>query len=228
MKKVSENVHEFHRERMRAKYIESHFKGFEDHEVIEFLLFYAVPRRDTNELAHRLINEYGSLINLFEADPVDVQKRCKVSEKTAIMVTMAPHIVRRYFQAQNCERDELNNSRLIGKYVISLLSARAYEAFYCVCLDTKRRVIGSALLSEGSKTQTEIYPRQVVECALKYRASGIVIAHNHPSTDLLPSSSDESCTQTIKRIVEAIDIDLIDHVIVGGNKYYSFAEHNKL
>lgn len=226
VRKSNGDLHSNHRERMRKRYLEEGgFAAFEDHQILEFLLFYCIPRKDTNDLAHRLINEYGGMANLIDADPIDIMKRCKVGEGTAILINMIPQLSRRYFKLQFQEKVTLDSSRVIGEYAKALLAGRRNECFYCICVDVKRRLISSTMISEGSVSQAEVYPREIAECALKYNASGVILAHNHPSTDLLPSESDKHTTSVIKSVLDYLDVEVIDHIIIGGDRYFSFAEH---
>jgi DNA repair protein RadC len=222
-------LHENHRSRVRKKYLENGgLSGFADHEIIEFLMFYSVPRKDTNELAHKMINEYENVLNLLNADPYDIMRRCKVGEGSAIIINMIPQLARWYNKLQSKiieQKDLLDSSRKIGEYAKSLLIGRRNEHFYCVCLDVKRRVIGTKLISEGSVSHADVSPRQIAECAIKFNASGVILAHNHPSTDCFPSGSDKDITVTIKQTLQMLDVEVIDHVIVGGERYFSFAEH---
>lgn len=220
------DIHKNHRERMRKRYIEEGgFSSFEDHQVLEFLLFYCVPRMDTNGLAHRLINEYGGFGNLMDADPIDIMNRCGVGENTAILINMIPQLARLYFKLHIDIKEALDTSRKIGEYARSLLAGRRNECFFCICLDVKRRVIGTALIAEGSVSHAEVYPRNIAECAMKFNASGLVLAHNHPSGDILPSESDINTTRVIKKALDFLDVEVVDHIIIGADRYFSFIEH---
>lgn len=113
-------MHEGHRKRVKDRFLSEGLDAFEDHQVLELLLFYCIPRRDTNELAHRMIKEFGSLAGLFEAEPKDISKRCGVSENTAILVSLVPSLARRYFKARWGEKPKLDLSSKAGDYAISL------------------------------------------------------------------------------------------------------------
>ncbi|MDR3092117.1 MAG: DNA repair protein RadC [Clostridiales bacterium] len=225
-----DNPHENHRDRVRKNILlnPNALDSMQEHQILEFLLFYSVPRRDTNELAHRMIEAYGGLRNLMDAHPLDIMKKCGVGESSALLVSVIPKLARRYFRSAFGNRAILDSSSKTGNFAVSLLSGRVNECFFCVCLDVKRRFISSTMIVDGGISQADLYMRDVVECVIRFNASFVVLAHNHPSSDTKPSKSDLVTTCEIKALLEKIDIDIADHIIVGGNGYYSFAEHGLL
>jgi DNA repair protein RadC len=225
---MGENMHKGHRQRMRARYIKEGLDAFDDHQVLEMLLFYCIPRRDTNELAHKMIHEFGSLANLFEAAPKDIVKRCGVSENTAVLVSLIPSLSRRYNQRKWGDKPFLGNSTNAGEYAVSLFTGRTYEAFFILCLDGQNKLNHAALVNEGTINEAAVYPRNIVEIALRHQAAKVILAHNHPGGSLKPSHADIRITQIIKDALGAISIDVVDHIIVAGDKYFSLAEKGLL
>jgi DNA repair protein RadC len=221
-------LHEGHRKRVKDRYLSDGLDSFTDHQVLEFLLFYCIPMKDTNELAHKMLREFGTLAGLFEAHPKDICKRCGVSENVAIMVSLIPSLSRRYFTSRWGERPVLSSSSRAGEYVISLFAGRTYEAFYVICLNSQNKVLHAELVHEGTINEAPVYPRIIVEAALRHRASSVILAHNHPGGGLQPSQSDIHVTQKVKAALEAISITLNDHIIAAGDRYVSFAEKGLL
>ncbi|MDD4504588.1 MAG: DNA repair protein RadC [Clostridiaceae bacterium] len=221
---MEKKLHEGHRQRVKSRYLSEGLDAFEDHQVLEMLLFFCIPMKDTNELAHKMIHEFGSLAGLFEADPKDICKRCKVSENTAILVSLIPSLARRYFKGKWGDKPVLNNSVKAGEYAISLFAGRIYENFFVICLDSQNRVNYAALVHEGTINEAAVYPRLIVETVLRHQANSIILAHNHPGGSLEPSSADIDVTKKIVTAIEAISSKVMDHIIVAGDKYYSFAE----
>ena len=217
-------VHDGHRQRVKARYLKEGLDAFEEHQVLEMLLFYSIPMKDTNELAHKMIQEFGSLAGLFEANPIDISKRCEVSENTAILISLIPSLSRRYFKGKWGDKPVLNSSSKAGEYAISLFAGRTYEAFFVICLDTQTRIIHADLVHEGTIDEAPVYPRMIVESALRHKANSVVLAHNHPGGGLQPSKADIEITKRITAALEAISISIMDHIIVAGDKYVSFAE----
>lgn len=221
---MDKNIHAGHRQRVKQRYLAEGLDAFEDHQVLEMLLFYCIPMKDTNELAHKMIKEFGSLAGLFEADPKDICKRCKVSENVAILISLIPPLARRYFKAKWGEKPILNSSLKAGEYAVSLFTGRTYEAFYLICLDAQNRVNYAALVHEGTINEAPVYPRLIVEAALRHQANSVILAHNHPGGSLHPSSADIEVTKKIKAALELIDIKVNDHIIVAGDRYISLME----
>ena len=221
---MSDNVHKGHRERVRERYIKSGLDSFEDHQILEFLLFYCYPMKDTNEIAHRMIKEFGTLTNLFESDALEISKRCKVSKNVAVLVSMIPPLSRIYSSSRWKERTRLESSRSVGQYAISLFIGKTVECFYLICLDSQCKLIYSSLISEGTVNESSAYPREVVKTALKFQAARVVLTHNHPSGLLVPSQEDIYITEKIVNALDAVDIEVVDHIIVGSGKYLSFSE----
>jgi len=221
---MDKKKHDGHRQRVKQRYLSEGLDGFQDHEVLEFLLFYCIPMKDTNELAHKMILEFGTLAGLFEADPMEISKRCGVSENTAILVSSITSFARRYDQVKRGSKPVLNSSSKAGEYVISLFIGRAYEAFYVICLDAQSRLNHAKLVHEGTINEVTVYPRLVVETALRHKANSVILAHNHPGGSLYPSKADIEMTKRVMIALEAISISVMDHIIVAGDKYVSFAE----
>lgn len=225
---MSKNVHKGHRQRVRDRYLDEGLDGFEDHQVLELLLFYAIPRMDTNEIAHRMIKEFGSLAGLFEADAKDIARRCNISENTAILVSLIPSLSRRYFLCKWGEKPIINSSSKAGEYAVSLLTGRIYEVFYVICLDTQNRVNYADMVHEGTINEAAIYPRLIIETAIRHQASSVILAHNHPGGSIQPSGADISVTKKIVMALDSISIKVLDHIIVAGDRYTSFAERGLL
>lgn len=221
---MKENVHKGHRQRVRKRYLSEGAESFADHELLELLLFSCIPMKDTNELAHSLLKEFGSLSMLIEAVPEDIVKRCGVSLNTAIFLSAQSELIRRALQGKWEKRPVLNSSQRAGEFAVDLLSQLTTERFYVISLDTRNRFIYSSIVSEGTVREAVVYPRLVVEAALRHQASAVILAHNHPSGSLRPSFQDIELTTKIEKAFDLIDISVVDHIIVAENKYFSFAE----
>lgn len=225
---MEKKIHEGHRQRVKQRYLSEGLDGFQDHEVLEFLLFYCIPMKDTNELAHKMIREYGTLVGLFEADPKDICKRCGVNENTAILLSLVISLARRYLIAKQGDKPILNSSAKAGDYVVSLFTGRTYEAFYVLCLDAQNRLNHADLVHEGTINEVPVYPRLIVETALRHKANSVILAHNHPGGSLHPSKADIEATKKVTAALELISISVMDHIIVAGDKFVSLAEKGLL
>ncbi|AUG57775.1 RadC family protein [Acetivibrio saccincola] len=221
-------MHTGHRKRLKKRFLEEGLDSFEPHQVLELLLFFSIPRRDTNEIAHRLLKRFGSLSGVFEADIKDLMEVNGIGENSAFLISMIPQLSRRYLNDRWRDKPQLNSSSKAGNYAVSLFAGRTYEVFYVICLDAQNRVNYAALVHEGTINEAPIYPRIIVETALRHKANSVILAHNHPGGSLNPSRGDVEATKVIKNALESISIKVVDHIIVCGEKYVSFAERGLL
>lgn len=217
-------VHEGHRERLKNRFLTEGLDGFEQHQILELLLFYVIPRKDTNPIAHQLIEKYGSLAAVLEADPKDLASISGIGNNTAVLLSLIPSLARIYFKDKWGDKPLLNSSSKAGEYVVSLFAGRNYEVFYVICLDAQNRVNYAALVHEGTINEAPVYPRLIVETALRHQANSVILAHNHPGGTLQPSSADIEVTKRIIAALDAISISVVDHIIVAGDRYLSLAE----
>lgn len=225
---MAEQLHDGHRKRIKGRYLAEGLDAFTDHQVLELLLFYGIPMKDTNELAHKMIREFGSLSGIMEADPHDICRRCSVSENVAILVSMIPALARRYFKGKWGEKPVLTSSTKAGEYAMTLFVGKTYEVFYLICLDAQNRVNYAALVHEGTINEAPVYPRLIVETALRHQANSVILAHNHPGGTIGPSQGDLEATRRVAVALEGISIHVADHIIVAGERYFSFIENNLL
>lgn len=221
-------MHQGHRIRLKERFVKEGLDSFEQHEVLELLLFFSIPRRDTNEIAHALLDKYGSLSGVFEADPKDLTKVAGIGENSALLLSLIPDLSRRYFNDKWGNKPELNSSSKAGQYASTLFMGRVYEVFYVICLDSQNRVNYAERVHEGTINEAPVYPRLIVETALRHKANSVILAHNHPGGSLSPSTADIEATRRIVAALEAISIKVVDHIIVCGGKYVSFAERGLL
>ena len=219
-----DNLHIGHRERLRKRFLEEGLDTFEDHQILELLLFHVIPRGDTNPIAHRLIKRFGSLSAVLEADPKDVAGVERIGDKAAAFLSMIPQVTRRYFHDRVLrDRPKLNTSEAVAEYLIPLMAGRPEEVFYVLCLDTQYRVVYPALISEGTVKEAVVYPRKVVEEAIRHRAASVILAHNHPAGTAKPSQQDHKLTRLLVQGLGPLDIKVLDHIIVAGDQAFSFA-----
>ncbi len=224
-----DNLHQGHRERLRKRFLAEGLDAFEDHQVLELLLFHAVHRADTNPISHQLLRRVGSLSAVLEADPRDLATVEGVGRQAAVFLSLIPQVTRRYFQ-DRVSRDQprLTTSEAVADYLVPLMAGRPEEVFYVLCLDTQCRVIYPALIGEGTVKEAHVHPRHVVEEAIRHRASSIILAHNHPSGTAHPSNQDHQLTLHLVQALGALDIPVLDHIIVAGRQTYSFAREGVL
>jgi len=217
-------VHSNHRARMRKKFKENGFDGFAEHEILEMLLYYSIPRRNTNPLAHKILDKYKTLANVFDASPEELMKEVEISEVTATLLSMVPKLSKVYETSKWDRKMCLSDTETLGQYAVSLFKDKLNEEFALICLDANRLVHWSGIIIKGTIDRTEAYPRIVVNEALKHNATTVVFAHNHPGGTLAPSVADKEATLELVRILKGIGIDVLDHIIVSGNRYFSMSQ----
>lgn len=221
-------MHDGHRERIKKRFLEQGLDGFDDHNVLELLLFYALPRQDTNPLAHALLDYFGSLDAVLEAPREELLKVDGIGENAATLLKIIPAVSRRYEMAKNTFDNILDSTQKAGSCLAARYLYERDEVVYVICLDAKRRVLCCRDLFRGDVNSADVSIRKIVELALAKNASAIILSHNHTSGIALPSREDEVTTRRIKAALESMNIALLDHIIVAGDDYVSMAESGLL
>lgn len=216
-----------HRQRMKRRFLEHGLENFDDHNVLELMLFYALPQGDVNPVAHALIDKFGKLSDVFDAPLEELTKISGIGENTAALIKLIPQISRRYMISRSIsEKDiQLCGSREAGRFIVPYFFGECEEAVYMICMDTKCKVINCRMLFRGEVNSANISIRKIVENALVNKASNVILAHNHPSGIALPSREDEITTSRIAEALKAVDIILADHIVVAEDDFVSMADN---
>lgn len=220
-------LHEGHRKRLKQKFYEDGFKGFNDHEILELLLFYAIPRRDTNGIAHKLLNTFGSISSVFDA-PIEALMDAGLSENAALMLKTVMQVSRIYINDKFYNDKKFYDRNYLRQKFITAFIGLAEEHVMIAMFDKKGRELYFGEVSKGSFNISEINNRRIVELAMKYKASGVVIAHNHPSGVAHPSPADIETTITLHRSLRSVGVSLIDHIIVAETNSVSLSNDEQL
>lgn len=215
-------MHEGHRQRLTNRYLSEGLEGFEEHEILEFMLFFVIPRVDTNVTAHRLLKTFGSLSGVLEASASDLATVPGIGKKAAAFLSMFPSVLRAYKQSKLGEKPTIQSIQDACEFAVSLLFGKQYEQFYVIWLNTQNRLIHYEKLSEGGISESPIYMNKIAAAALRHHAVKGIVAHNHPGGDVTPSKMDIGATQDIMRALGVLGIDLVDHIIVSDNDCFSF------
>lgn len=217
-------IHDGHRKRLKERYRLEGLDNFDELQVLELLLLYCIPRQDTNPLAHRLLNHFGSLSQALEAPIGELEKIPGMGKSAASFL----HLVRdagRYYQVNRTMQEKiLLTTEQCGAYLSSFFFGRRNETVFILCLDAKCKVLCCKELGEGSVNSAGVPMRRIVEAALGVNATTVVLAHNHPSGLALPSVEDVQTTHRVAAALETVEIILADHIIVADNDFVSLAQ----
>ena len=216
-------LHEGHRQRVKEKFLLNGLDNFNDHQVLEMLLFYAVPRRDTNELAHKLINKFGSFSAVLDA-PTNVLIDCGLSQNAAVLLKLIPPISSLYINDKFSNEHKIITDDNIGDRIIPNFISAEDEQVLLLLLDAKGKELYCGIISKGSVNASEIYTRKIIQLAVKYNASGAILAHNHPSGVAIPSIADINTTKEIYDALNHINVLLADHIIIADGDGVSIAQ----
>ncbi|NLD34068.1 MAG: DNA repair protein RadC [Clostridiales bacterium] len=215
--------HAGHRQRLRDRYARAGFDGFAPHEVLELLLTYAIPRRDTKPIARALLGRFGSIAGVLAADKQELMAVNGIGEHAATLLGMLVPLMRVYQQSQQAQMPDLSTPDLRMAYCRALLMGERYERLYVLALDTKGYLLLKSLISAGDEGETAVYPRLIVSALLRAGAAGAVLCHNHPDGNSAPSRADIEMTKALAHMLRPLGIALHDHLIVGADSCLSLA-----
>ena len=218
------SAHDGHRQRLKERFCNEGLEHFDEHQVLELLLFYCIPRMDTNPIAHALLDRFGSLSQVLEAPVEELEKVQGIGHNAAVFLSLIT-ATGRYYQVNCAERTVILNSvDDCGRYLQPFFYGRRNETVYLLCLDAKCKVLTCKEIGEGSVNSASVPIRRIVEIALAANATSVVLAHNHPSGLALPSDADIQTTRRVAMALDAVEIGLIDHIVVADNDFVSMCQ----
>ena len=219
--KPAGNIHEGHRERLKQRFLREGLRGFEEHQMLEMLLFFGIPRRDTNEIAHALLERFGNLPGVLKAPYEELTKVKGITANAAVLIRLSGALIREYYDRDLPKDMILDSPEKIGEFILPKFFGERNERVLVVCMDNKCKVLSSAFVAEGSVNATEISVRRILEQAISSHATAVVLAHNHPNGFALPSTEDQESTQMIAHVLSVAGIQLVDHLVVAENDFVS-------
>ncbi len=221
-RKDSRAYTEGHRERLRARYRQVGEAALQDYELLELLLTYAIPRRDTKLLAKKLLERFRTLARVFEAEPAVLEEVDGIGPQTATLISLIRPLATRFLKAVPGGKTILRSTGEAAAYFQAKLKGLAEEEFHVAFVNAKNAVTGTECLQRGTVDQSAVYVRKVIERALAHKASGFILAHNHPSGDPTPSAHDRELTQAVKAAAMSVGVRFLDHLIIGDATPFSF------
>ena len=210
-----------HRKRLRQRFIKGGADGFSDYELLELLLTYSIPVKDVKPAAKLLISKFGTLAAVFDAELTELNRVEGVGEISAVLIKLVKELRIEYHTEKLKAMEVFEHSSDVYDFAVAKLGGCKDEKFMAIYLNSKNKVLDFEITAEGTVTQARVYPRKIIRKALEVNAAGLVVVHNHPSGETKPSTSDIELTDSLKQICETMDINLLDHIIVGKGGYQS-------
>ena len=222
------SIHRGHRDRVKQEFLRGGLGPFSDVRALELLLFYALPQGDVNPLAHALLDRFGSLAGVLDADLADLRTVPGIGDHTAILLKLGPALSAKYLASRTSEVFILRHTRDLWDLFSPYFFGARNEMTYLACFDGKLKLLGVRKISEGGPTANDISVRQVATAALSFNATAVVLAHNHPSGVATPSDADVSTTLYLRKYLRGIGVDVYDHVILADDDMVSMRESGYL
>ena len=227
MAEIIKNPNAGHRDRLRLRFLENGLNSLAEHEVLELILTFSIPRKDVKLIAKDLLGRYKTLAGVLDAEPLDIKKTFGIGKMTTTFFKLIRSISDKtlHDQFRNKKRDAvLNNSKQVKEYLISKIGHKPREEFYVLYMDNQNRLIFDEPQQIGTINQTAVYPREIFEKALLHKASSLIFAHNHPSGTLKPSPEDIRLHQKLAEAARIFQMSILDNMIVSSEGHFSFHE----
>lgn len=213
-------IHDGHRQRIKEQFINNGLQSFQPHQILEFLLFYSVPRSDTNEIAHNLLLKFGDLPSVFNAPYEELTKVEGITENSAVLIKMIPQLLSVYSVESN-KTHPLDSIDVITKYFNSIYLGVLTEQLRICCLDDKLNIVNSQVVEDGIVSAVPVNVRKIVELIYKSNCTFVILSHNHPNGMPVPSDADIEATRKLFTVFSQVGITLLDHIIVADGKICS-------
>ena len=220
-----ENPHAGHRNRLKDRFVnEGGLEHFELHNVLEILLFFGIPQKDTNEIAHELIRTFGGFPQVFLADVEQLAAVKGMTRNAAILIKLVSEVYRRFIDENKEKEEVLDTADKIRKYLIPKFAGRSEETVYLLCMNNACKLLRADIISKGNKSMAHVDLRKVAEIAFQCGAVSVILAHNHPHGIAKPSWNDENTTRRMQKVLSQLNIEFLDHFIVSGETAVSMME----
>ncbi len=218
-----------HRERLRMRFEKAGFEGFHDYEIVEFMLTYAIPRKDTKVLSKKLLKRFGSIQGILSADKIELKKIDGLGKQSVIFIKALTEFIKFYFEDQ-AENNEIKFTELeqMVTYLTAVIGSYKNEVVKVLYLNSKNKMIHKELIDAGTVNESYLNYRRIAETALMYSTTSVIVAHNHPGGIAEPSENDNILTQKIADALNVVNIDLQDHIIIADNGFYSYRQQGIL
>ncbi len=217
-----------HRQRLRSRFLKGGAAALQDYELLELLLTFAIPRSDVKPLAKSLLQHFGSFTRILDAPPEVLMEVTGLKESSATLLRLMKACAETYLKEDLLKRRQIPSLAALVDYCRTSMGGLQDEQFRVIFLNSQNEIIAEEVVQEGTVNQTVVYPRKVLEMALKHKATGLILVHNHPSGNLTPSAADRELTRALVQASRTLNLTVHDHLIVSRHGYFSLAEHNML
>lgn len=223
-RKKTDEIHKNHRQRLKEQFRKNGLDGMTDIQVLELLLFYCIPRVDTNPIAHDLLRRFGSVTDVLDAPPQELEKVDGIGPGAADFLKLIRELDRYREMERRAKPRYLDTVEACGDFLVPCFKNLQNETVYLLCLDAACKLLSCRMVGEGSVNSAAVPVRRIVEMALASKASSVVLAHNHPSGIAVPSAEDILTTRRVAAALDAVEIVLTDHIIVADGDYVSLVD----
>ncbi len=217
-----------HRQRLRNRFLQGGPRALQDYELLELLLTFAIPQADLKPLAKQLIQHFGSFTRVLDASPEALMEIKGVRDNSATLIRLVKACAEYYLKEEVLERPSISSLSALVDYCRTAMGGLPDEQFRVIFLNSQNEIIAEEVVQEGTVNQTVVYPRKVLELALKHKACGLILVHNHPSGNLTPSAADLELTRSLVKASRSFNLTVHDHLIISRQGYCSLAEKNLL
>ncbi|HIV01536.1 MAG TPA: hypothetical protein IAA62_03175 [Candidatus Caccopulliclostridium gallistercoris] len=219
---MEENIHSDHRKRLTELIYKSGIENVSEVQALEFILFFGLPRGDTNPLAHRLLKKFKTISNVLNASLEDLTSVLGMGEQCAMRIKTLPSIFELYYKS-GAEKD-FSDLPALRKFILELLNKKKTEEFFVFGIDSRLKLLGSRKLASGSVDSVSIPRFELLSFINSLKPNFLAFAHNHTNGDVLPSKTDIVSTTELKKICDALGVKFLDHYIISDNKIFSMNE----
>jgi len=221
---MEDKKQEGHRKRLREKFNQSGLSAFHDYEIVELMLMLGTARRDCKPQAKEAINRFKTLRGVLEATPEELQEITGITAYNVFVMKLVQELGTEFLKEQLLNKTYCKSSKEVFDYLYHSMRGLKKELFKVMFLDTQNQVVGIEDLFEGTVNFSAVYPREIIQGAIRHKATGLIFVHNHPAGNPQPSDNDKQITQELIFAGNIMQIKVLDHIIIGDNRYYSFAD----
>ncbi len=214
-----------HRQRIKERFLRSGLKDWKDYEILELALTFAVARKDTKQTAKQLIEKFGSLKNVLNSDIEKLKEIKGIKEHASFFISFLKNFAVKYAELELAEKEKISSPSDTVVFLKTLIGSSKDEIFYAIFMNASNKILFYDEINRGVVNKSAVYPRKIVELALKNNATSVIIAHNHPGGGCKPSQNDIIATEAVLKALKTVDVSLLDHIIVTDKNYYSFKDN---